>query len=334
MTTSAIQQDVPLENEPTPVKREPSARELAMEALSEKRDLELASEMGTATAEVDPDIDPADAEAEKARLAVEHPTEKPTEVQQQLKAQLQEPEDIGALRTRVKIDGVESEVSVDDMRREYQKGRTADKRLAEVAEQRRVLEQEQLAAQTRAVAKDVAIDPAATKEFTSAIFEGDEEAASAAFKKAVSSAVQEAVTTLGRSTATPQVDVAAIAQQVEQQLVIKSVLERSKQDYPQMYSDPDIEALGAAKIQRVMSEGNTFEQALSQVSTDLASKFNWTTPGRQAATEPTTRTAKLERKAAIDNVSGINVKSSSTEAVPLTNSQIIADIAKARGQQV
>ena len=336
MTTSAIQQDVPASNiEPKPAQREPSARELAMEQLSQNRNAAFTEETGIeieSSSLTDPDIDPADAEADAARNAADVPaTDRIDQIEQQLTAPAN---DLSSRKVKVKIDGIESEVTVEDMQREYQKGRTADKRLAEAAELRRQLDTEQLAAQSRAApADEVRIDPEATKKFTSAMFEGDEEAASTAFQAAVSSAVKEAVTTMGRSNATPAVDTAAIAQQVKQQMLIDSVLKQSKTDYPQMYADPDIEALGAAKIQRSMSEGKSFEQALETVSTELATKFNWSTSGRQsAAPSTTTRNAKLERKAGIDNVTSINVKSSSTEAAPLTNSQIIADMAKARGQ--
>jgi hypothetical protein len=130
----------------------------------------------------------------------------------------------------------------------------------------------------------------------------------------------------GRGNAIP--DAQTIAQQVKQQLVVESALEQSQKDYPQLFADPDIEALGAAKIQRKMQdESLSFTEALQSVSTEFANKFGWQPAGRQPATLSTTaRDVKLERKAGIDNLPAINVKSTTTEAPPKTNSDIIAEM--------
>lgn len=346
MTTSAIQQDVPTnpESDDTTVKREPTAREQAMDLIAAGRNAEFEKETGIKIEAFtpDPDVDPADAEAETARLAAEKSGEQTaTPAIDQLAQQLETSatvaaDDLPSRKVKVKIDGVESEVSIEEMQREYQKGRTADKRLAEAAEQRRLLQEEQLAAQTRsATPTAVEVDPAVAKKFTSALFGGDEDMATAAFAEALSTAVQAEMAKTGRSNAT-QPDAQTIAQQVKQQLDFESALKQSKQDYPQLYADPDLEALGASKIQRRMNdEGMSFADALQSVGTEFSTKFGWKTAGRPDATTSTmTRDAKLERKAAIDNVSGINVKSTTTEEPPKTSSDIIAEIARARGQAV
>lgn len=350
MTTSAIQQDVPsdtaTENDTT-VKREPTARELAVEAISASRNAEFEKETGIKIESVDPDVDPADAEAEAARKAAEA-GESPVndQITQQLEAGTpaqatpNTQEDLVARKVKVKIDGVESEVSIEEMQREYQKGRTADKRLAEAAEARRLLQEEQLAAQTRSATPDkpavaVDVDPAVAKKFTSALFGGDEDTATSAFAEAVSKAVQTEMAKTGRSDAT-QPDAQTIAAQVKQQLVFDSALEQSKQDYPQLYADPDLEALGASKIQRRMNdEGMSFADALKSVGDEFSTKFGWKTAGRpDATTSTTTRDEKLARKAGIDTVTGINATSATTQEPPKSNSDIIAEIKKSRGQGV
>lgn len=349
MTTSAIQQDVPANTESDDtVKREPTARELAMEQIAAGRNAEFEKETGIKIEAftTDPDVDPADAEAEAARQAAEKSGEQTAttaidQLAQQLETQATAAaDDLPSRKVKVKIDGVESEVSIEEMQREYQKGRTADKRLAEAAEQRRLLQEEQLAAQTRnATPTAVEVDPAVAKKFTAALFGGDEDTATSAFAEAVSTAVQAEMSKAGRSNATqpdPRTIAQQVTQEVKQQLVFDSALERSKQDYPQLYADPDIEALGASKIQRRMNdEGLSFADALKSVGDEFSTKFGWRAAGRPDATTSTmTRDAKLERKAAIDNVSGINVKSTTTEEPPKTSSDIIAEIARARGQAV
>ena len=86
--------------------REPSARELAMEAIAEQNIKRLEEEAGT-------------------------PEPQPTQ-DQQIAAQLEAaPEDISKMRVKVKIDGVESEVTIEEMQRQYQKNGAAERRLEE-----------------------------------------------------------------------------------------------------------------------------------------------------------------------------------------------------------
>ena len=134
----------------------------------------------------------------------------------------------------------------------------------------------------------------------------------------------------GRSNTT-QVDPVQIAQQVRQQMQTDTALEQSRKDYPQLYADPDIEALGATKIQRAMGEGQSFSEALNSVGSEFATKFGWQPAGRPTETATTTRDAKLDRKANIDNVRAINSKTTTTEAPPQSTTDVIAEMRKARG---
>lgn len=259
------------------------------------------------------------------------------EITAQLDAQLEAPrvlsDGLDKIKVRTKVDGEEGEVSVDEMLREYQKGKTADRRLADLSRRQRELDEQaaQLRAQTTGQGSpntpnvDVSIDPAFSNQFASALVAGDGEGANKAFADAVSRAVQSEIAR-GRGNAIP--DTQTIAQQVKQQLVVESALEQSQKDYPQLFADPDIEALGAAKIQRKMeNESMSFTEALQSVSTEFADKFGWQPAGRQPATLSTTaRDVKLERKAGIDNIQAINVKSTTTESAPKTNSDIIAEM--------
>lgn len=353
MTDRAIQSDVQTEvtGQPTPSQRPKSSRELAMEAIYGSRLVQFETESGVKIertevkpeADPDADADDADADAERQRLAqlADEPSDEPVADEPPVVAKKPESPapDVLKQKVKVKIDGQEAEATVEEMQREYQKGKTADKRLAEIARRERELAERetQLAAQrdtsatgntpNPATPDAPVIDPSVAKQFTSALFDGDEEKAVAAFNAAVQSAVSKV--TAGRDPTT-QVDPEAIAAQVEQRFAVNSALKQSKTDYPELYADPDIEALAAMKIRAKREEGFSFADALEQTGKEFADKFGWKKTGHQAKANSTTRDDKMKRKEALDNVESANVKSSTTETPPLTNSQVIANMARAR----
>jgi hypothetical protein len=138
-----------------------------------------------------------------------------------------------------------------------------------------------------------------TNELAAALKTGDEAQLTQAFTKAVSSAVQAATSGKGAQ-ATQAVDVAAITEQVRQQIAIDSVLAQSRADYPQLYADPDVEAVAASKISRLQAEGKPFAEALETVQTELATKFKWDKASQQGrpavAPDTSRRDEKLKRK--------------------------------------
>ena len=266
-------------------------------------------------------------------------TPEPDQPDAQLEAQLaNEPkflnDGLDKYRVKVKIDGEESDVTVAEMQREYQKAGAADRRMAEATRlQRENIElQERLQKQLQDIPNEPnEQDIEAANQYTTALFAGDEAEANKAFNSAVSKAVQAEMAKSGRSNTT-QVDTVQIAHQVKQQMVADTALEQSRADYPQLYADPDIEALGATKIQRKMGEGKSFAESLTETGSEFAKSFNWSTAGRQNETATTTaRDMKLDRKANIDNVRAINSKTTTTEAPPQSTTDVIAEMRKARG---
>jgi hypothetical protein len=347
MSDSAIQPDVPAAAKPetgdqqgkqdkqaTPQK---SARELALDELESRHQQQMAESNGYDLAVLASEDDPAD----------------------QLAAQLAEPAAVVAppapepARIKVKIDGAEDTVTAEEIRN-YQVGKTADKRLSEAtrllqeAEVTRQLlvQQQQLAAQQAAPAQQQS-NPAApavdvddmSEQFVKAMFEGDDENARSAFKQAVESIAGRQQAPAAPAPA-PTLDIAQIAdavtQQVQQKLVVESALARNRQDYPELYADPDLESLALVKIQRLREQdGSDFFAALDTVSKDMATKFGWgaaaAAPGRPTEDATTTsRTAKLEQKRSIDTVASINTKTTGTEQQPENPSDVIAAMKAAR----
>jgi hypothetical protein len=323
-----------------------SAREEALEALEARHQAEMAKANGWEL--------PTENEPEPAAA----PEPAPDQLQQQMNDPAPEPEPAASqpAKVKVKIDGEEAEVPVDDLVRQYQKNATADKRLAEAtrllreaqeAEAQRLLreqqhqqylqqqlEQQQL--QQQPAAQNPAGDDsvAARKEFLKALFEGDEDNALTKLDEMLAGRQQAPAPA-------PILDVDQIAQtvtqHVQQKLVVESVLTQNRRDYPEMYADPDMEALALAKIQRMQSEeGTDFFAALDTVSKQMATKFGWGAavpePGRREDPAPATnpRAQKLEAKKTIDNVASINTKTAPNEPAPEDASSIIAAMKAAR----
>lgn len=353
---STIQQDVPSDTvpetdtpppsdttaaatpAPEPVKSE---RELALEAIEARHHAQVARDNGLQLdqiASVDDQL--------AAQLPQDDPDPSPAPAPQPADPQ---PQATARQTVRVKVDGIESEVPLDEVVRNFQKGASADRKLAEAARmQREAAElQAQLLAQHQQLQAQLQQQPAAApaaatnspapapaveeegKAFLKALFEGDEE-----------TALQKlAELTKGRNAPPPVVpaipDVNQLAEQVtahvQQKLQVDSALAQHRKDYPEIYADPDMEGFVLTKVNGVRREtGEDFFTALNKVSNEFAQKFGWSaaSQGRpQPAAAPTTtntRAVKLERKASIDNVSSVNTKTGSTEAVPETPSDVIA----------
>lgn len=335
--------------------REPTARELAMDAISANRNKAFEEESGIKLAPAD------DAESKEAAAALADKAAQEAKDALALEAELEmqgaatntaapaKPapgNDLLKQKVTVKINGVESEASIEELQRSYQKSESADRKLAVAAQRERELTEREAkfqeevaaaqAAKLKAAETPAVPDTVTAKEFTTAMFDGDEAKATEAFNKAVSKAVDQAMA--GRPTATQQqpIDIQQIVATVEQQFTVNSALKKSQTDYPELYADPDLEELAAAKIRRKQNdEGMSFAEALETTGTELAAKFGWAkAPGRQAKADTAARDMKLARKEELDPVAGIGVKTSTQEAAPLTNSQIIADMARQRGQGV
>lgn len=361
MSDSAIHQDVPAvpaepqdppatpaaaENEPKAPPR--SERDIALDALEARHQQQLAAENGYKLEEVfGSDAEPAPAEPAPAPAPEPAPEPEPDQLQQQMAAA--SPAELPG-KIKIKVDGVEAEVPLDEVVRQYQKNSSADKRLAEATRllreaqetaAQRLLQEQQRAAATVAPPEPAepapAVDPnreAVGKEFLKALFEGDEDSALAKLNELTQAGRQQPPPAAAPTLDLEQIS-SAVAQHVQQKLVVESALARNRQDYPELYADPDMEGLALAKIQRIREESGTdFFSALDTVSREFAHKFGWSAAqqGRQPEPVETTspRAAKLERKAAIDNVASVNTKITTAEQQPENPSDVIAQMRAAR----
>lgn len=249
---------------------------------------------------------------------------------------------------RIKVDGVESEVSVADMQRSYQKGNAADLRLQQATQL--LNEAKTIAAAPPPVgigaktpaAEDTASSKSAGgleqgKEFVSALFEGDEAKALEALAKLGIGRTEEGST---------QIDAQQLAAQltpaIRQKLVEDSALDTFKSKHADIVNDPYLARMADEFLDAELKGGKPFTEALEGAATrtrDWLSSKGVSAPAPSSAPAPApaptdVRAAKLERKAGIDVIPALNKSATTTEPPVQTASQIIAEMRKARGMDV
>ena len=250
---------------------------------------------------IEPD-DPVEAPPPPRARAAPKPADPPTAADDQLSRQLAD-EDPKRM-VKVKVDGEEIEVPYETVVANYQKISAADKRLRDAtADADRIRAEARAAAPPAAPGPSPAPGPAPSgKKWTEALFEGDEDAADAAIQKRIDDAIAAKV---GAGTASPDLE-RQISERVQQEVAAErqrdrfdTVLQQSQARYPGLYSDPDIQGLAKSKIERRMDEGVPFDQALSAVETELATKFNWKPAGTPAPAPGNRVRERQERKSGI-----------------------------------
>lgn len=270
-----------------PVDQPKSRRELAMEEIAQQNQAKRDAELGI-------EITPQEVAAEAA----------PEPEEDQVQSQLNIIDDPRDTVVRVKVDGQEMDVPLDEVLRNYQKGSAADRRLEEAT---RVLKEAK--AQAQAIAPEPQQEHAVTqpkagpdelkaavKTALAKVFEGDEDAAAEALTNVLAQKLQPA----------PQmqqspIDINAIADQLQQRMQVQNAIEKVRTDYPDILSDPDLDQLTFLKVQAKEAEGVPRAQALLEAADEVYRKMGKT--GRQTSQSDTAmREQKLARKAAIDTV--------------------------------
>lgn len=297
-----------------------SARELAIEAIAEKRTQDLAKE-GV-------DIDSMDRGDDQlaAQLASEDDDKGTVETTNQQA----EP------RVKVKVDGEELELPLSEVVKSYQKDAAASKRLTEATRLLQIAEQ-RLAQNENTVNNQQQVDDPASadekearrgkiKDAFSKLYEGDEDGAVEAMLQIVGETGAKA---------TQQLDTSAIASQVRQQLDFESAYSETKQDYPEIFSDTDKGiVLGTETYKRMTAKesiGVPRAKAMQEAAEEVASLFG-IKKGRSTPSPRTARDTKLERKAALDIPEAANVVAGIKQAPAEAHdvSATIREMAKAR----
>lgn len=239
---------------------------------------------------------------------------------------------------RVKVDGVEQEIPVADVVRSYQKDAAAQARLNEAT---RVLEEARrtAAAATKPPASveqpappthtTPTPEPETVKGFVEALFEGDTEKAVEAFAKLGLNTGRSDGATLDLEQVQAQLTPA-----IKQQLIDDSALERFEKANADLAADPHLVSVTNGFIQDAVNGGTPYAEALeagAKRTRDWLASIGAAKPGSEppaSAHQP----SKLERKAGIDEVQALNRTANTTQDAPVSVSNTIAEMKKARGQ--
>lgn len=239
---------------------------------------------------------------------------------------------------RVKVDGVEQEVTVADMQRSYQKDAAAQARLNEAT---RVLDEARRTAAAGAIPPAPVVQPAANtetasnpqpetvKEFVEALFEGDTEQAIAAFARLGLNTGRSEGATLDLEQVQAQLTPA-----IKQQLIDDSALERFEKANADLAADPHLVSVTNGFIQEEVNGGKPYAQALedgAKRTRDWLASIGAAKPPSDPAPSAH-QPSKLERKARIDEVQALNRTANTTQDAPVSVSNTIAEMKKARGQ--
>lgn len=299
--SDAINQDVTDKEQPTLTSPE-SPRARALAAIEEGHRARMEEEMGMSLSD------------DKGQ----------EEVEEEAPAAVEQAPVPGAFK--VKVDGVEQEVSAEDLIRAYQKNSAADRRLEEAA--RILREAEQLAAQNQVAEQEVPQGNLREEaaEMMSKLYDGDQEAAAEAL-------VNLLAKTKGgdQPTRRQEVDADVLAEQVLERVAFNSAVERVKSDYPDLVADSNLEQLVVMQSTNLVSSGVPRAEALLSVAESLYKSLGKTPTGRQQDT-PKPKSARQENKDRLDNVPSASATATSmpVKSEEPDQSALIREVARRR----
>lgn len=299
--SDAINQDVTDKEQPTLTSPE-SPRARALAAIEEGHRARMEEEMGMSLSD------------DKGQ----------EEVEEEAPAAVEQAPAPGAFK--VKVDGVEQEVSAEDLIRSYQKNLAADRRLEEAT--RILRDAEQLAAQQQVAEPEQPQGNLREEaaEMMSKLYDGDQEAAAEAL-------VNLLAKTKGgdQPTRRQEVDADVLAEQVLERMAFNSAVERVKSDYPDLVADSNLEQLVVMQSTNLVSSGVPRAEALLSVAESLYKSLGKTPTGRQQDT-PKPKSARQENKDRLDNVPSASATATSmpVKSEEPDQSALIREVARRR----
>ena len=304
-------------NDQAPPPGSPAERRMAaMDAIGTARTAELAEEMGAVPAEPEP------------------------EPERQVDVQLADDEflDPSMLNRKVKlrIDGQDVVLPLEQVVRTAQKSEAADRRLQQATELLRQAQgQAQRSEETTGNIPSSApaglsqdeTDRPKLKAALDAIFSGDEDAAIEAFSQVLGRRQPQAA----------QADPDQMAEIVAQRLDERSALGEFLKSYPRIAANPWLQAAADAELSRLREEGSPFREALDQAGKVVYQQFGYEAP-RAESQKPSPTTNRREtleaRKAGLDIPVGRTVSAEQSRVAPESSesqrSLTISEMAAAR----
>lgn len=255
---------------------------------------------------------------------------------------------IGKTKVKIKVDGKDEEIVVGDVLRDVQKLRAADKRLEDASLTKKRAEQDAKEIRERAEAEAAEIKeravqeaaagtkkedkspsvPDAIREAVSHLYEGDQEKASEALAKAISS-----------SRGGEAVDEQKITAAVERNIVWKTTLDQFSADHKDIVSDPYLLGMWQGHLDeaaKTLAPAEAVKKA-TELTTSWLGKVSGNAGGSKVTTD---ETALAKRRADKEAAARHSVTSSTTTRAPSTDKEqklptsadTVAEMKKARGQ--
>lgn len=208
------------------------------------------------------------------------------------------PAEMLARKVKLKVNGVETETSLEQLVRDAQKSAAATQRLNEANE---ILRQAQeLRSETPAkIPPSPAADPseetiAKVKVALQAVFNGDEDAAAKQLAAVLAHPAPQAA---------PTVNTDEVAQVVTRKLEEDSALKEFFGAYPKVAQHPYVQGRADELFNEFATQGNNFRESLMKAGEALYKEIGWA--AEKTAPEPPTTTRRTQdlaaRKAALDN---------------------------------
>lgn len=298
-----------------------NARTLAMQAIEQDNLRRLEEETGIKLVEDEPPVD----ESLQNQLQEPQPEPEPAPVTQ-------------PTTVKLKADGMEKEVTQEELIALAQKNLAADARLrraTEMLQEAEQLRQQMLAQpeenQITATTPDRDAVRGQVEAAVTKLFEGEQDAAVETLTELITKAGGQAPT---QPVVQPQIDIDAVTNQVLERTAIQAAFNTVKTDYPDLVANPTLEKLAGMQIDELVeATGIPRSQAILTVAEQLYRDLGKTPVGRQAPApdEPPPTNTRLENKQKLDHVPS----ASRAAALPVTPeepnpSDVIAEMAARR----
>lgn len=245
-------------------------------------------------------------------------------------------EDLSKYRVKVKVNGEERVVTLDEMRASAQKNDAADLYLAEA---KQLLHDAKTGKPADAATppatpptEPTSTEPDPADAVIDQLFAGNEAEAKRLLREAIKKAAPPAAAPVAP-------DVGKIVATVEQSIVVRSALRQFAKDHKEIVGDPIARDV-ADRILSEITEGKPLEafseERIGKILDETADRFSkWTQAiAGVPATVPTatTRDEKAARKETIDELPTAATRAASNVPLPKTPSDVIEAMKAARGQ--
>jgi hypothetical protein len=234
------------------------------------------------------------------------------------------------VKHKIKIDGVEQELPIEEIIARAQKVTKADQYLAEAARIRNELEQQKLSV----IKTDVSAAPVVSDEddlaLARAIQMGSEEEAKAAVRK-IREQVLESVKASNKGPSNDD-----LSRTIDERLTFNEAISKFNSDYKDLVADPKLHKMVLDRDAELIVQGDRrpYYERYKEVGDEVRAWYN---KGKPASEEPKQKEVVVDKEArkagapAVPKAAGGKVPSTVEEETVESDQEIIAKMAAARG---